>query len=500
MKNYNFVKKYNRQINIFLALYCVLCLIFLLLFYGFFITPKAYNDNTSVEIHLNFSGQNQEGVSISGQATKTLDTGNGRSIFLFDNNLNFGTPPYQTFLDGFAFLSTETFNITTNSANYNPDWIGPYIDENGTANNYLYNYLISFSGYNSNWNSTYFYNTTVLTYGDGTKTTINRGPSVVGEIEYVTSVEDAIKYLNGDDSVAQKGDPFNPPVTQDNSLPVPQQVSVSEPPTLNWKALGQNSIPTIQASWVNPSNFGEDDLSNLEVQVKYQPTFKAYSAILGIPKGKFTTSTSDILTININNPNNGQFIDHYITYMDIPASIVLDNNGFNKTFSSYEDESVLSLVNDTLSSNGLDSWGANLPNHTNIEFIKGTKFSIRYKLGNRVSYWVDVNYSGNNVTSNDTSFSDNDNNAVDSEDVNYQYAANSKNPDDDSITIFNFFDKLSDSLNDLFNTSENYFANAKAGTGQFYNFFKEFWDLFPAFFALFLLGLLIAIILRIFGR
>ena len=477
MKNYNFVKKYNRQINIFLALYCVLCLIFLLLFYGFFITPKAYNDNTSVEIHLNFSGQNQEGVSISGQATKTLDTGNGRSIFLFDNNLNFGTPPYQTFLDGFAFLSTETFNITTNSANYNPDWIGPYIDENGTANNYLYNYLISFSGYNSNWNSTYFYNTTVLTYGDGSKTTINRGPSVVGEIEYVTSVEDAIKYLNGDDSVAQVGNPLDTILPEDDSLPVPQSLTCE----LN---NNNGSYPRfIGGSWSNPNNLlASYDASDVEIEIQYKPKLQFYKKVFDL---KLSIAQSDKWLDVCKMPISQ--VENWVSYLNLSEN---NQSTSDKVFrkNGKSDIEYIATANNIV----------NFSSH--VESLNGTSWRCRYIVGGNTSLWVvygvdSLNRFGRPINKGDNiTFENASGDSVSASDVDYN------NSDMTEPTEQNTFlgrlkynlDGLSESLNSFFTPSDN-------GNG-FYKFFSNVFREFPEFWILFTLGLVIAILLRILGR
>ena len=504
-------KRYNRVLNILLGVYVVLCLVFALLFNGFFVKPKAFTDGTNYIISYNLIAYDDANCQTS---VKYSWSGNSKYIFYYDDDFNdilnsvvSANLNKQVTCSCIRISKTNQDSIIGGSVSTSVvSQLGPYsaaaqqIYAISFDNSTIYNYFRD-KGYALDPVAGYPYWVNFVVNGSDINSNKVIGGELVSEdVQYIDSPENLYKYMvENNDDVVKEGNPNK--VTLDNTLPLPQKVSISEVPIVApYVPSGQNGA-SIQASWVNPNKFGDDDLNELCVQVKFSATYKAYSSILGIPKGKFNTPFTDVKTININNPNVNKMIDHYISYgiNDIPMSIVIDSQGYNKTFTSYEDTALFNNVTSTFSSNGLDPFGYT-PNHTVYELIKGTKFSIRYKLGNKVSYWVDVNYSGNNVTSNETTFSDNNNKSVDPEDVNYDYAANSINPNDNSLSIMNFFDKLSSNIGSIFSSTNQYFDDASQGTGSFFNFFKAFWDEFPAFFALLLLGLVIAILLRILGR
>ena len=88
MQNYNFVNKYNRQFNILLVMYCILCLVFALLFNGFFVNPKAYNGEFNVSVDMSLSGYNHNGT-VGGSSTLNISGSSkfSKAIFYFGDDL-----------------------------------------------------------------------------------------------------------------------------------------------------------------------------------------------------------------------------------------------------------------------------------------------------------------------------------------------------------------------------------------------------------------------------
>ena len=303
----------------------------------------------------------------------------------------------------------------------------------------------------------------------------------INSIQYVTSFNDLKKYLiDRDDSVVIEGDPFNPPVTQDNSLPVPQSLSCDLHNSYN------ASNPFIEGSWKNPDNASWDAIKDdVKIHIQYKPKFQFYKRFLSVKDGQ-RTANQYIELGNEKNENKNHWVNAFPNTPQLKANYI--------KFETLQQDMV-DVARMVGAGEEFYPGGATL--------LNGTKWRIRYEMPDgRVSYWVvyGVNSIGDVKSSDTVSFQDNEDNVVSSDAVNYQNSwqtdPNNYNPD----TINNsLLSRLRQALNDIQSLPNDMNTVANEGS-SFAKFLQTVWQKFPEIYVIFIGGLIIAIILRILGR
>lgn len=299
--------------------------------------------------------------------------------------------------------------------------------------------------------------------------------------QFVTSLQDAKSYLiDGDNSVVIEGDPANPPVTQDNMLPVPQSL------TCDLHNSYTASNPYIEGSWENPKNASWDAIKNdVKIHIQYKPKFQFYKRFLSVKDGQ-RSAHQYIELGKVNNENKNIWINAFPNTPAVAENVI--------KFESLQQD-MIDVSRMVGAGEIFYSGGATL--------LNGTKWRVRYELPDgRVSYWAvyGVNSIGDVKSSDTVTFQDNEDNVVSSDAVNYknswQTDPNNYNPD----TINNsLLSRLRQALNDIQSLPSDMNSVANEGS-SFANFLKMVWEKFPEIYILFIGGLIIAIILRILGR
>lgn len=297
--------------------------------------------------------------------------------------------------------------------------------------------------------------------------------TVIPEVDYVKGIENLKKWLQGDNSVVQHGDPNNPPVTQDNTLPVPQSLTCD----LHNRYTG--STPLIIGGWSNPSNASFDAIKDtVKIHIQYKPSFQFYKRFFAV-KDEIVTARDWINLGTSENNNRNKWVNAF------PNTPQTDTNVIKF-------ETLQSDMQMVASYNNNDSRDATLAN--------GTSWRVRYEMPDgRVSYWAVYNIKaiGKMTYADDVTFQDNNDNVVSSDAVSYQNSEQTdpQNQDRDNSLL----GRLKTALNNIQSLPKDMQTVADEGS-SFANFLKKVWDKFPEIYILFIGGLIIAIILRILGR
>lgn len=297
--------------------------------------------------------------------------------------------------------------------------------------------------------------------------------TVIPEVDYVKGIENLKKWLQGDNSVIQHGDPNKPPVTQDNSLPVPQSLTCD----IHNKYTGSN--PFLIGGWSNPANASFDAIKDsVKIHIQYKPRFQYYKRFLSV-KDEVVSARDWIDLGTVENNNKNKWINCF------PNTPQTENN-------IIKFETLQSDMQTIASTNNLYAGGATIDN--------GSSWRVRYEMPDgRVSYWAVYNIKaiGKVSYADDVTFQDNEDNVVSSDAVSYQNSnqTDPENQDRDNSLL----GRLKIALNNMQSLPKDMQNVADEGS-SFANFLKKVWDKFPEIYILFIGGLIIAIILRILGR
>lgn len=436
---------------------------------------KAYSDLDSFSFDFNFGGQNYLGDVISGNIDSSISMqNNSRGVFFKRDDISYSLNNFH-FEGGIYFFYTGNYSFNYNGS-VNPGWVYPYINNNGSldyeVNNKFHNEII---GVNSEWNVTVFYNSVTITYDEG-DTIINRG-LIFDNVEYVNSDNDLIDFLNGNDSVVNSGNPFDDSTIQDDSLPVPQELGTD----IQNDNLG--TPPFISGVWKNPSDLLEAySREDIIIDIQYKPMFQYYKNFFNLKAGRGLSEN----WIDIYSGSIGTY-DRWIRYNA--------ESGYPDSNSTILASNMASDIINVANSSGIDNYS---PRSTQID--NGSTWRCRYRVGNKASLWVvfNINSVGSLSNKESISFQNNSGDAVPASDVNYENSSQTSNSS--NTNLGNFFDNLSANISSIINSTNNAFNSTDSNTGGFFGFFKSFFDKFPQMYALLILGLAVAILLRILGR
>lgn len=439
---------------------------------------KAYIAGEESNGHMVFGGSNFESAPPSGSYNFSIIQNTNRGIYV--NVTDFEQTLGNTFTSGgVAYITNGDFTLSYSDANnISPGWVNGYIENNYDF--YYGEWLGQHYELPQNTRVTYFYYNRIIHYDAG-DTVVTRTFS--GNVDYCKNIDDAIKYLNGDNSVVLHGDPNHIPVTLDNTLPVPQQLSST------YKS-GNNSYPPhLRGTWVNPDNASFNAIkSDIYIEVQYKPKFQFYASNSLFRKKYKVAESSEYLNIyNDKLEELYQFVKYGAEDGLYPGSNEFSIN------SSY--------LNDIRSA---------FPNELQYINVKestidvGSKWRARYyyyKNGDKLtSYWSVYNVNQKNPIDNNknsVTFQDSSGNPVSPDEVDYQNSTDTE--ESDNLTLSNFFSNLSNSISNLFSTINNFFM-FDGDSGNFMSFFSSVFKYFPQLLTLFMLGLVIVIMLRILGR
>lgn len=470
-----------RKIDILcISLIVIWALIISLIYCDF--NVKAYNDDS---FSINFHGSTVGNLDGDGSINSTVtynNPNNSYGIFFINNDFN----DYiinNLVNSGWDYSSNMLIYVGDNNSSYSVNNSGKslgrlYGNVNWTAaRSYLANQL------NIN-NTNYIYNvfgvTNEANYSSGPPNNFNQAYNVTFDfdnIQYVTSYEDLYKYLvDHDSSVVKIGNPFDDTI-EDDSLPVPQELGTD----IQNDSLG--TPPFISGVWKNPDSLlASFEASTINVDIQYKPTYLYYKKVFNIKIGKYSSSEY----IDIYNGSLGS-LNRWIRY-----------NAENGYPSGTNETNVSNMVNDidlVASDNNIVSYAAR-----STQIDNGSKWRIRYRIGNKTSLWVvfNINSVGSPTSKETVSFENASGDSVSPEDVNYNNSSQTSNSN--NLTLGNFFDNLSANIQNIVSSVSSLFNNTDNNTGGFFGFFKELFNKFPQFYAFLVLGLLLAILLRILGR
>lgn len=458
-------KKYERFLYILLSAYTLLVMIFMLLLNGFFVKSKAYNGNFPIT---KFRSKCEIDGSLGIVDLTFTASNNSKVIYIVDEN-DLNNEPSYIYLFGTPNLIGD---LVVNQSN----GYGWYSSVLYTYNKYAANDIIG----NGN-----FFDEDLIGYRI-TLNSLNNGQPFITDfyetsnnIEYVNSFEDAKKYIyKNDDSVVNTGNPINPPLPEDDSLPVPQAL------TLDLKNNENAYPPFLSGSWSNPNSLlASYDASDVQIEVQYKPNFQYYKKIFDIKLG--SGQSDDWISVNTDS------IDNFKKW-----TIVLNNSN---NLPPDGDGVYVRSGSDDIAHVASQHSISNYSNH--VESLNGTKWRCRYIVGNKTSLWVvyglkSINKFGRpSLSGDEVTFENASGDPVSAEDVKYTNSSYTEQ-DYDSMS---FLGKIRYDIDNLFTSLKSFFIPQDQGNG-FYGFFGRVFEQFPIFWALFVLGLVVAILLRIFGR
>lgn len=480
-------KKYNKQLNIFLGIYITLCLIFALLFNGFFVKPKAYSENNSFSC-LVVSDKNYAGTTSNYSKNYNFNV-HSDTVFYYmptvtriyvDSN-NYTKYMFCYVPIGRSNSSSNTISIS--STHVSGDNYGDNIrDYNYIPMNLAYEEISNSLGHSNYIKSKGFF-LGIDAKSDGI---VDSMISTIGNyenIQYIDNIDDLQKWLNGDDTVVKTGDPENPTLPEDDSLPVPQKLGTD----IQNDNVG--TPPFLSGSWENPSSiYASYDASDVEVEIQYKPVFQLYKKMFNLKLAK--VSSNEWLPVTKTQISNNTF-NRFILYNA--------KTGYPNPFDSQTLHS--GSLTDDVENIGNSSGYTDMFNPISARIANGTNWRIRYVVDNKTSLWVvfHVNSVGSLKNEESVSFENASGDPVSADDVNYTNSAQTTTVD--KLNVNNFFDSLSNAINGIFNTTNNSFsAQDTDGSKGFYAMFKATFEKFPVFWTFFCLGLIVAILLRILGR
>lgn len=530
----------------------------------FCIHCKAYVSGDTTKIHCVLGGSNRPSGNndITGQIDYDFSFGNRTIIMAGDKvidelGVSSNAIVSERIISGGFVVFSNTQNawswITSNATNISPGWVEPYVyNTDGSANLRITNLTKSFDEYFNTeyFHATYFYGS----YNLPTQTTIIE-KSYEMEVQYVETLNDVKKYLQGDNSVVKNGDPTNNEIVDENgNIPTPQGVKL------------YNDGQCVGLVWDNPKMINKlvGKYGDVSVEIKFRPTLN-YNLDLFRSKtltpteyiGGLTTSLSDhgslyngFMTLFSNRSTVSNKLDKYNIKFDnhyIFTDNILDSDYANLVCKMLGHK--LWYVPDSLLDAVLPARGGSLPANTlagemidkksngvkageggsavdvglkvldslgNLsDFVTNTKelmnnvtvghsdYMIRYYMmdGNKkiCSKWVNVNqsYDDNSSATDEqsTNFKDVENNPVDNPNYNYPSSTSSSSSTGDS-----WWTHFDDSTKTVFDSLSEQMEQLTESDGGFMQFFGELFSTFPWLAGIFMLALSIALFLRIFGR
>ena len=537
-------RRHNRLLNILLALYVILCLIFALLMNGFFVKPKAFTNDFSWEI----TGTciNNGGYGTNTRTVRYTSNGRTKAIFYTDPNFiellnDVISANNQTEITATCVMIrardrdlggtiTET-EISSEGGSVPALRNNSLFLDRGTT---LYNYFTDL-GYElppisgRSYIVSYMVNGTVDNSPDNIYTA-----EFASDVEFVDNAKDLKSYLvDGDDSVINVSNPDNPPIVEDSSIPTPQKV----------KIINDGKCPTI--AWENPKRalqFGD----KLKVKIDFKPTFTLWMGLSPISEdlvcNEWIVAFEDFLNNHNafsikqnsasqipNDLNAYNYIvdDQYIfdtspveDYAKSYIKYVIDQNGNtslvpygvgNPPTSATKMQKKLNAKSGVVGGELADSlWDTLAPEA--LATIKGLfdggqtrncQFRIRYEVqdGSKilVSPWVNAtkqfDVNGNSTSDTDITFSDKDDTPI--QNPTYLPASSTNvTPVSSDAWWMNF----NGYTGTMFENLTQQMSDWTGDTGGFVGFFGELFNEFPFLSWCLLFSLSLAIFLRIFGR
>lgn len=519
-------RQHNRLLNILLALYVTLCLIFALLWNGFFINSKALEitANNSIDFSITYNGNTGYGnysCNATNLPSRICILNDEQILGLFEDN---------TFQGGTVIAYRNVglgYGPPTPNVGYAP--YVSYSFSNSAVNNKLLQFDSEYTDYMSLiWLAGQWHETT-----DPNSKLIQVDVLNKSEIGYVNTLDDLKAYMkNGDETKVEYSDPNNPPVVESSNIPTPQKVQI----------LDNGENPMIV--WDNPKTalkFGD----KLNVEIQFKPTFSLWQDLsftesvicrnwLEAFKGKLDNHNAFCVLKNsdsvLNNNLNGYnviFDDNYIfdtspvtDYAKSYIKMVIDQNGetnlvpygvgepptqarnIQKKINS-KSGVVGGALSDTLWETLAPEALATIKGLFNGGTVTSSNFRIRYscKDGNKilVSPWVNASreFNDDSTPKSDTniSFSDKDDTPI-------------QNPTYLPATTTNVTPVSSDAwwmnfngyTGTMFENLTQQMSDWTGDTGGFVGFFGELFNEFPFLSWCLLFSLSLAIFLRIFGR
>lgn len=478
-----FQRKYNKCINILLAIYVTLCLVLSLLFNSFFIKTKAFSDGFSYSI----SETATENGNIIGQKTTTVTSqGRTKAIFCTDPELkeiidNLVASEYGEGMVGTLIRVRTpeqglggTLSSTSTGGGVNAQKYYFVNETHPTLYAYFQKYNINLNFEDRSGVVELYLNGVNASFPDQIIST-----KLLDDVEFVNNGDDLRKYINdNDDSVVNIGNPDNPQLPEDDSLPVPQAL------TCDLKNNDESAPRFISGSWTNPSSLlASYDAEKINIEIQYKPKLQFYKRLFDLKLGVGTTS----MWLPVTKMKLSE-ISNWTSYMNLsdnnPDS---DGKSFHKN--GKEDIQNIALQND------FNSYSSH------VELLNGTTWRCRYEVNGNTSLWVvygvdSINQFGRPSNSGDNiSFENASGDSVSAEDVEY----NNSNMTDKDYDNLSLLGKIRYDLDNLFTSLKSFFNPVDNDNG-FYAFFGKVFEQFPIFWTLFILGLVVAILLRIFGR
>lgn len=554
-------RKYNKCINILLAIYVILCLVLSLLFNGFFIKTKAYNGSFTEQIEMScsgYAGANDTPIGGSTTLNITGSNNNSKGVFYFGEDLK-------------EFMNTSVF-----SDNFSVHDAFCYVYYNST---YSYTSPVDNLTNNGAESSTFLNNnnitgfTATLLYLDKSFNLNNPSQKLVTttsletDVDYVDNLTDLQKFLNGDYTVVNHGNPSKPTTTQDGNLPTPQKVNLwdsaqncagltwDNPKSINKyiKELGDNV--GIEIEW-KPSialTFGMLTVDSL-TSSEWLPVYKGVISKSGSLINAFVSKKNNNARLDNNlNGYNYEIDDKYIftpttNDNDYLEQIAKNNhvrlwyaNEDNVTGGSLNESDVRSFKKNTLDDSNelmtnknvvggeaetpVGEEGVNVAPSgiSKLDLIQGiitgvgkvgkwifdsfqidtSNYRVRYyvKDGNdyTVSNWVDAKrgYDTNENAKEPTNVNFTDSNNNPVSNPTYLPSNQVTSSDSNSNS---WWDRFYTENNNVLANLQIAFANFTADSGDFFGFFRALFTEFPEFYIFLCMGLGLAIMLRILGR
>lgn len=536
-KRQEITRRHNRLLNILLALYVTLCLIFALLYNGFFIKPKAYTMNDNADITFSGTCSGGETYNQTGTLYTNYTLQPERGIFFYNEELEemMGTYVNNRFSSwsqssGLCYVyygGGINYNVNYSSIDGAPSALHRF-QAIGVYNGANYNPFIKEFGFNDNNIPGCDY-----VYG-GVEGQNVYGFNLTSDIQYVDNGEDLYKYLVlEDDSVVKTGDPTHPVEVESSNIPTPQKV----------KIINDGKCPTI--AWDNPKRalqFGD----KLKVKIDFKPTFTLWMGLSPISEElvcqdwivafedflnshnafSIKQNSSSILPNDLNAYNyivDDQYIFDTSPVEDYAKSyikMVIDQNGDTSLVpygvgqpptQARNLQKKLNAKSGVVGGNITESlWDTLAPEA--LATIKGLfdggqvrncQFRIRYEVqdGNKllVSPWVNAtkefDVNGNSTSDTDITFSDKDDTPI--QNPTYLPATSTNvSPVSSDAWWMNF----NGYTGTMFENLTQQMSDWTGDTGGFVGFFGELFNEFPFLSWCLLFSLSLAIFLRIFGR
>lgn len=324
-------RKYNKCINILLAIYVVLCLVMSLLFNGFFVKTKAFTDGTSFTI--SYTCITNDNI-VSTTDIRYDFTGNTRFIFYSDPDFKeLITNKMSGRLNADVDLSCIQIAKTNRPEIYGGSYTTTNVSQVGPYNAFAQNlYFLVFDddikeyfsskGYTFNNIQGYPYYIFFTVNGaniPGVSYKNIGGELLSEDVQYIDTPENLYKYMiQNNDDVVKTGDPFSPIVTEDGNIPTPQKVNL-------WDS-AQNCAGL---TWENPNSINKyvKDLGdNVGVEIEWKPSI---ALTLGMLTVDSLTSSEWLPVYKGVISKSGSLINAFVSKKNDNARLDNNLNGYN---------------------------------------------------------------------------------------------------------------------------------------------------------------------------